>query len=238
MEPMNIWTHLLGSMAFVTTGFILHRYTSTPGSLDIASGDKFAFGSFVAAATICFGLSTTFHTLRSHSYNVYHFWGRMDILGICVLAFGAGMSMTYYAFYYRLATQRLYWGLIFCSALAGAITLFDTGGGGSKMRSFRGRVFFLLGLSAMFPIFHRASQLGWSRACTEIGAGWYLAEALSLLVGVSLFAFRIPERLSPGSFDIWGHSHQLFHTCAVLGGAFHVIALISGYNYRQAYPNC
>lgn len=52
MEPMNIWTHLLGSMAFVTTGFILHRYTSTPGSLDIASGDKFAFGSFVAAATI------------------------------------------------------------------------------------------------------------------------------------------------------------------------------------------
>lgn len=102
----------------------------------------------------------------------------------------------------------------------------------------RGGVFSLLGLFAMLPIFHSAGQMGWSRACVEIGAGWYLAEALTLLTGVGLFVSRIPERLSPGSFDIWGHSHQLFHVCAVLGGVFHAMALVTGYLYRQTHPVC
>lgn len=28
----------------------------------------------------------------------------------------------------------------------------------------------------MLPIFHGIGKLGWQRACTEIGAQWYLAE--------------------------------------------------------------
>lgn len=237
METVNIWTHLLGSTTFVGTGFALHHIT-TSRNPNITSGDVFAFGSFLTAASVCFGLSTTFHTLRSHSYNVHHFWGRMDILGICVFALGGGASMTYYAFYSSPITQRLYWALNFVSTVTGAVTLFDTGGGGSRMRTLRGGVFSLLGLSAMLPIFHCVSQLGWSRASNEIGASWYLAEGLFLLTGVSLFVSRVPERMSPGTFDIWGHSHQLFHSFAVLGGAFHVVALIVGYNYRHAHPLC
>lgn len=237
METMNIWTHLVGSTAFVTADMLLCRIFAS-GKPYFNSGDAFAFGSFITAAAICFGFSTTFHTLRSHSYHVHHFWGRMDILGICVFALGAGMSMTYYSFYCQPAIQRLYWGLNLLSAVAGAVTLFDTGGGGSKMRTLRGGVFSLLGLFAMLPIFHSAGQMGWSRACVEIGAGWYLAEALTLLTGVGLFVSRIPERLSPGSFDIWGHSHQLFHVCAVLGGVFHAMALVTGYLYRQTHPVC
>lgn len=238
METMNIWTHLLGSTAFVTTGLALYRYALGSKSLNLSYGDIFAFGTFTASAATCFGLSTTFHTLRSHSYNVHHFWGRMDIFGICVLAFGGGTSMTYYAFYCQPAMQRLYWGLNLCTALGAAYTLFDTGGGGSKMRALRGGTFTFLGISAMLPIFHSVSQLGWDRACAEIGAGWYLAEGLSLLVGVGIFVSRVPERLSPGTFDIFGHSHQFFHTFAVLGGVFHVVALITGYTYRQMHPVC
>lgn len=146
--------------------------------------------------------------------------------------------MTYYAFYCQPTIQRLYWGLNCFSALAGAVTLFDTGGGGNKMRTLRGGVFTMIGISAMMPIFHSVNQLGWSRACTEIGARWYLGEGLSLLVGVGIFISRVPERLSPGSFDIFGHSHQLFHTFAVLGGACHLVVLITGYSYRQAHPLC
>ena len=79
---------------------------------------------------------------------------------------------------------------------------------------------------------------GWTEARLQIGAQWYLAEALSLLLGVGLFVGRIPERLSPGSFDIWGHSHQLFHTSAVVGTAFHLVALIVGFQYRQTHLYC
>ncbi|KAK0729534.1 hemolysin-III related-domain-containing protein [Lasiosphaeris hirsuta] len=238
METMNIWTHLLGSTAFLATGAALYRHVSDSSVLHLTTGDKFAFGAFLTSASVCFGLSTTFHTLRSHSYRVHHFWGTMDILGICVLVLGGGTSLTYYAFYCQPTVQRVYWGLSLASATAAAITLFDTGGGGSKRRALRAGVFGLLTLSAMLPLLHRTGEIGWARACEEIGAAWYVGEALALVTGVSMFASRIPERLSPGTFDIWGHSHQLHHICAVLGGAFHVMGLVTGYRYRQSHPLC
>ncbi|KAJ6013727.1 hypothetical protein N7540_008318 [Penicillium herquei] len=238
METMNIWTHLIGSTAFATSGFVLYQYATKIMSINIDYGDIYAFGIFTASAATCFGLSTAFHTLRSHSYDVHHYWGRMDILGISLLAFGGGTSMTYYAFYCQPSIQRIYWGLNLFSALAAAYTLFNTGGGGSRMRTLRGSTFTLLGISTMLPVLHSVHQLGWDRACTEMGAGWYLSEGLSLLVGVGIFVGRVPERLSPGSFDILGHSHQLFHSFAVLGGACHLIALIVGFDYRKANPIC
>ncbi|KAJ5278764.1 hypothetical protein N7478_004136 [Penicillium angulare] len=237
METMNIWTHLLGSAAFITSGIALYRFSENSG-LNITYGNIFAFGTFTASAATCFAFSTTFHTLRSHSYNIHHLWGRMDILGISILAFGCGVSMTYYAFYCQPTIQKVYWGLNVCSAVGAAVTLFDTGGGGSKMREMRGGVFTALGLSAMLPIFHSLSQIGWVRGCIEIGSGWFVAEALSLLVGVGFFVSRVPERLFPGPFDIFGHSYQLFHTFAVIGGACHLGALVTAFKYRQSSPLC
>ncbi|KAH6872717.1 hemolysin-III related-domain-containing protein [Alternaria rosae] len=224
METMNIWTHLLGSTAFIV--------------LNLTTGDKFAFGVSLSAAALCFGLSTTFHTPRSHSYNIHHSWGRFDIFGICLLALGGGVSATYYAARCDPVDQRLYWCLSGGAAIAAAAVLFDSGGGGNKMRTLRGGTFGALALAALLPIFHGTGKLGWSHACFEIGAQWYLAEGLVLFVGVSCFVGRFPERLSPGSFDIWGHSHQLHHVCAVVGQAFHIAALVAGYRFRNAHPTC
>lgn len=239
IETMNIWTHLLGSAAFVAVGFALYGYSrASSATLTLSVGDQFAVASSITTAVVCFGLSTTFHTLRSHSYNVHHFWGKMDIFGICILAVGGGASATYYACYCNETTRCIYWALNLGAGVAAAVTLFDTGGGGSKMRTLRGGVFSLLAISAMLPVFQRIGSLGWKEACHQIGAQWYLAEALSLLLGVGLFVGRLPEKLSPGSFDIWGHSHQMFHISALTGTAFHLAALITGYKYRQAYPRC
>ncbi|KAF3314267.1 hypothetical protein TWF173_004873 [Orbilia oligospora] len=233
METMNIYTHLIGSIGFFATGIALYNTAKSTSLLTLTAGDTFAFGISITAATLCFALSTTFHTLRSHSYHIHHFWGRMDIFGICILALGGGASANYYAMYSNPKVQRIYWGINAGSALIAAITLFDTGGGGTKMRALRGGTFSILAISAMLPIFQAIGTLGWDRACTEIGAQWYLAEGISLLVGVSLFVGRMPERFWPGKFDVWGHSHQLFHTFAVAGTGFHVAALVAGYNYRQ-----
>lgn len=166
------------------------------------------------------------------------FWGRMDILGICVLALGGGASVAYYACYCNTTLQRIYWALDLVSGIAAAITAFDTGGGGSKMRTLRGSVFSLFAISAMLPIFQNVISLGWNETSNRIGAQWFLSEALCLLLGVGLFVGQVPENFSPGVFDIWCHSHQLFHICAVAGAAFHIMALSVGYNYRQKYPQC
>jgi len=106
------------------------------------------------------------------------------------------------------------------------------------MRALRGGTFGALALTAMLLIFHGIGRLGWSRACVEIGAQWYLAEGMVLLFGVTMFVYRLPERLSPGSFDIWGHPHQIHHLCAVVAQAFHVTALVVGYKFRHMHPGC
>jgi adiponectin receptor len=237
METMNIWTHLVGGAAFIGAGIGLYRFAISR-RLDLTTGDKFAFGISITAAATCFGLSTTFHTLRSHSYNVHHRWGRCDIFGICLLTLGGGSSATYYAARCDPIAQRVYWGLNASAALAAAVVLFDSGGGGNKMRTLRGGVFAALATTAMLPIFHGIGKLGWNRACTEIGAQWYLAEGLVLLFGVSMFVGRLPERLYPGSFDIWGHSHQIHHVAAAVGQACHVAALVVGCRFRHAHPEC
>ena len=230
METMNIWTHLFGSAAFVTTGIGLMSYSK---SMNANFDDVLAIGTSVACAAICFGLSATFHTLRSHSYDVHHFWGKMDILGICFLALGGGTSITYYAFYGQPIIQRTYWTLSIVSSAAAAFTLFDTGGGGSKMRTLRGGVFLLLTLSAMLPIFHCIFDIGWTQAQTQIGAQWFLAEAIALFVGMSAFVGRITERFSPGTFDTRCHSHQIHLSFAVVGTAFHLKALLTAYMFRH-----
>lgn len=49
METMNIWTHLLGSVAFIAVGFTLNHSVLLSKELDFTRGDVFAFGSFLAS---------------------------------------------------------------------------------------------------------------------------------------------------------------------------------------------
>lgn len=53
METMNIWTHLLGSVAFIAVSFTPNHSVSILKDLNFTHGDIFAFGSFLTSAT-CF----------------------------------------------------------------------------------------------------------------------------------------------------------------------------------------
>ena len=118
METMNIWTHALGCAALVIVGLALLAYSMIlQDHAAIHAAPMFRMP--IATTTICFGLSATFHTLRSHSYETHVFWGKMDILGICVLAPGRS-SLIYYALYGQPRVQSIYWTLILCSSASAA----------------------------------------------------------------------------------------------------------------------
>lgn len=65
-ETGNIWTHLLGCLAF--TGMAL--YFLTRPSAEIQWQEKVVFASFFAGAIMCMGMSFTFHTVSCHSEKV------------------------------------------------------------------------------------------------------------------------------------------------------------------------
>lgn len=81
------------------------------------------------------------------------------------------------------------------------------------------------------PMTHLAEQ--WGRPKTNESWNLMFLEGLSYGVGAAVgehfdarnptdaFQFRIPERWRPGSFDILGASHQIFHFYAILGASLH-----------------
>jgi adiponectin receptor len=57
----------------------------------------------------------------------------------------------------------------------------------------------------------------------------------SVYVGLTLCSqARIPERLAPGSFDIWGSSHQIFHVLVVMAAGAHLVGLLKAFDYAHS----
>ena len=46
---------------------------------------------------------------------------------------------------------------------------------------------------------------------------FYLLMGASYLGGLAIYVHKWPESKYPGRFNIWGHSHQLWHLCALVG---------------------
>lgn len=49
----------------------------------------------------------------------------------------------------------------------------------------------------------------------------YMAGGLIYALGAIIYMSKVPERCKPGTFDICGHSHQLFHFCVVIACFIH-----------------
>ena len=55
---------------------------------------------------------------------------------------------------------------------------------------------------------------------------------IAYIIGALLYVFRIPEKYKPGSYDICGSSHQIFHICIVAGVIFHYFGSLNSFYYR------
>ncbi|CAG5929625.1 unnamed protein product [Menidia menidia] len=75
-------------------------------------------------------------------------------------------------------------------------------------------VFLLPFLVSSSPVFYRL--LLCRSPCAAGTPGYFYRHCLWLLVSALFNISKLPERLAPGRFDIWGHSHQWFHCCTFL----------------------
>ncbi|MED6246121.1 hypothetical protein ATANTOWER_013161 [Ataeniobius toweri] len=83
-------------------------------------------------------------------------------------------------------------------------------------------VFLLPFLFSSTPVFYRVltrspySTTSSSFAASTTMPSFFYRHSLWLLVSALFNISKFPERLAPGCFDIWGHSHQWFHCCTFL----------------------
>lgn len=114
-ETGNIWTHLIGFVAFICVMlyfFLRPITTSNPFPNDWQ--EKLVFGAFFAGAILCLGFSWVFHTVYCHSVMVSKVFSRLDYSGIALLIMGSFVPPLYYGFYCSRVLKISYMSVI-CS---------------------------------------------------------------------------------------------------------------------------
>jgi adiponectin receptor len=82
-----------------------------------------------------------------------------------------------------------------------------------------------MGLSGIVPAVH-ATIVNWNEPQRNLTLAFEAAMASSYLTGTVFYMTRFPERLKPGSFDLAGHSHQIFHIFVIFGAIAHYGAAV------------
>ncbi|KAJ8337807.1 hypothetical protein SKAU_G00367730 [Synaphobranchus kaupii] len=88
----------------------------------------------------------------------------------------------------------------------------------------RTTVFLLPFVVASTPVFYRLLRSSSFSSTTSSSfasssgtlASYFYRHCFWLVVSALFNISKFPERLAPGSFDVWGHSHQWFHCCTFL----------------------
>jgi adiponectin receptor len=243
-ETLNILTHLLPGAIFpfflsifipyllVHENFISYIppwLVHLPNFSNTDYTDQNIFTLYFIGFMICLSCSAVFHMLKVHSHKIASMGSRLDYAGILLLIATSLIGIIHYSF---IDSPKLKNTFISITSLVGLISLiitwhpeFRT----PKWRPIRTSLFILFAFSGLIPIFYGFFNYGWYESINRSGLNFISLEALSYLTGALLYAFRIPERFSPGTFDMIGNSHQLFHCLVVIGAYWHFRALVHAY---------
>lgn len=177
--------------------------------------DRFCVIFMVSSAIACFTFSTCYHTLLSVSDVVARRALVLDVLGIVSLILGSFVAGLRVGFYCSTLTASLY--LVATAAMLG------TAAAMMVVPSLRDN-------PALGPV--RTAVLAGTVAWGLVPAThWILMAPDDMIIhaftglvtmfllyagGFMLFSLQLPERLSPGTFDLLFSSHQWWHVATVL----------------------
>ncbi|XP_016961251.1 adiponectin receptor protein isoform X1 [Drosophila biarmipes] len=233
-ETGNIWTHLLGCIAFI--GVALY-FISRP-SVEIQTQEKIVFGAFFIGAIVCLGFSFAFHTLSCHSVEMGRLFSKLDYCGIALLIMGSFVPWLYYGFYCHYQPKVIYLSVVcVLGVLSIVVSLWDKFSE-PALRPLRAGVFMSFGLSGVIPAIHYSIMEGWFSQMSRASLGWLILMGLLYILGALLYALRVPERWFPGKFDIWGQSHQIFHILVIAAAFVHYHGISEMAMYRVMYSEC
>ncbi|XP_001357860.3 adiponectin receptor protein isoform X2 [Drosophila pseudoobscura] len=233
-ETGNIWTHLLGFIAFLGVAV----YFITRPSVEIQTQEKIVFGAFFIGAIVCLGFSFTFHTLSCHSVEMGRLFSKLDYCGIALLIMGSFVPWLYYGFYCHYQPKVIYLSVVcVLGVLSIIVSLWDKFSE-PALRPLRAGVFMSFGLSGVIPAIHYSIMEGWFSQMSRASLGWLILMGLLYIIGALLYALRVPERWFPGKFDIWGQSHQIFHILVIAAAFVHYHGISEMAMYRVMYSEC
>ena len=227
---VNIHSHLVGSLLFFSlpawTYTVVFREFPSTSYLDIIVFSTFYFG-----VAICFLLSSTFHVINNHSRQLAAFGNQLDYLGIVLLMWGATIPTVYYGYHDNERLRNAYWSVV--SILGGmcCIATMHPKFRSPTFRPYRSMMYAALGLSAIVFIVHAVSLRGFVESNRRMSLDWMGLMGALNLIGAATYGTRLPEKLRPGRFDLYGSSHQILHFMVIFAGLAHMFGLLRAFRY-------
>lgn len=226
-ESVNIYSHLIPALCFLFVIFFNDYAIETFETTQWV--DYFVIDSFFLGAFTCLTMSSMYHCLKSHSLEIAILGNKLDYLGIVALISTSIVSILYYGFYdrkhmfYGFTALTLFFGLA-CSIVSVSSTFRSR-----EWRPYRATLFVIFGLSALLPIIAGIFSFGLKETWERVQLKWIVLEAVLYISGAFFYGIRFPERTSPGSYDIWGYSHQIFHILVIIASCCHLKGLLGSY---------
>lgn len=248
-ESVNVYSHLVPAI-IAGVGVVVFINCESKNYTNLHAWEIVNFLQFGAASIFCLMLSAMFHLFKSHSHKTCKFGNQCDYLGIIVMITSSLSSIILFAFH---DTPRVRNGFIVMFTGLGATCAkltFDRSFSTPKYRPYRSFMFIIFGLSGIIPILTGINMFGTEIAIARAEARWCCAEGFFYIFGACLYALRIPERFFhketvedetlidhfvTGKFDLFGHSHQIFHVLVVIAAYCHWKALIGCYRYLHTH---
>ncbi|ERN07094.1 hypothetical protein AMTRI_Chr12g240040 [Amborella trichopoda] len=180
---------------------------------------------FLCGAMTCLLCSSISHLLACHSRHLNLFLWRLDYSGIALMIVTSFIAPIYYAFHCHPIYRFFYLSTITGLAVLTSITLFAPSLSRAEFRPFRAALFLAMGFSGVIPAVH-VLIMHWDKEGCMVALSYEVLMALFYAGGTAFYVSRVPERWRPGTFDLAGHSHQIFHLFVMGGAITHYAAVL------------
>ncbi len=219
-ETLNIWSHLLASISFMTFMFLFIFNNAS-------DKHKWPMIMYELGAICCFTISALFHCMLCVSKKHYEMWRKLDFCGIIIVMYSMFWPFCYYAFYDERNLFIIY--ISIASGLSGIflclflLPIFQT-----RLFSItRISLFILLGACGVVPMIHVAF-LKWHIDQIRLAFCLCVVQLSLHSIGAICYATQWPEIMKIfGTSQVYRRvdyfsSHFIFHVLIWFGlVAFH-----------------
>jgi adiponectin receptor len=230
-ETGNVWTHVIGLLIYIGLTMYLFLHSSALGKpMDVIHWAIFL--PYIAGSMICMLFSAAFHLFSGHyCEKTYQRMLLLDYFGITCLAMSSFLPPCYLAFQCHPWVRLIYLGMISLIGSVGLVGPFCKFWGDERFFWYRVAIYCSMGVCGLFPMIH-AHMVIPNGTATKYIVG--LAMMMFFYAsGTLIYIAQFPERLFPGRFDVWLHSHQVWHVLVLCASGVHFVNCASMYVHLE-----
>lgn len=217
-ETINVWSHLIAAICFVA--FCVSEFMQHSPLEDSFVWPLAAFALGISAMLLMSSMAHLFNCMSTKARHICFF---LDYAAISTYTFTAGQVFFFYSrptnsewLFLRSAPVFLCFSAMFS---AGSTYLCCASRHAWKKYKFliRTMTFVVSWLFDTLPFHCRVMNCNDQEDCNSPAYRYFLRQFLSFFFAALANAGKIPERLMPGRFNIFGQSHHFMHVLCAVG---------------------